>query len=87
MGRRRGHRDTNRPGVGSGVSDPAGGSTPEDRWTEMVRWHFDFIAALEVAIPERFEEAAPGSGCVSVPALLTSRCTPGGGSPPVWSRR
>jgi hypothetical protein len=34
-------------------------STPEDRWTEMVRWHFDSIAALEVAIPERFEEAAP----------------------------
>ncbi len=34
-------------------------STPEDRWTEMVQRHFDSIAALDVAIPERFEEAAP----------------------------
>jgi hypothetical protein len=34
-------------------------STPEDHWTEMVQRHFDSIAALDVAIPERFEEAAP----------------------------
>ena len=32
---------------------------PEGRWPELVRRHFDDIAGLDTAIPDRFEDASP----------------------------
>ena len=33
--------------------------TPQARWPEMIRWHFDAIGGLDTAIPKGLEEAAP----------------------------